>query len=365
MIRFTSSAGRRPDRRSRPSQRLWSATLAALVLLATLAACGREQAAEEAAEAVGDGPGALTIYTYDAFPQSLEALITTHFENEYGVTPTLERHQDTGGLYNQLWLERTAPRADAAIGLDNTYIGRALEADLFEAYRPAEAEAIRDHLVIDPDFRLTPFDWGHVLLNYDSERLPDPPTTWEELLDPRLSESIILMNPATSSPGRNFLLLTVAVHGEEGYLDYWRRLSPNILTITSGWSEGYGLYSQGEAPIVLSYESSPPYHIEFEDTDRYRNLILDDHGYAQIEVAGVLSGATNVENARRLIDFLLSVEFQQEIPLNQFMYPVRADVELPEAFDLVETAGTSIFLPVEHVDENFDEWLSDWREVMQ
>ncbi len=349
----------------RPRRRMLAA-FAALVVLGLLAACGREEAAEAAAaEAAAAEPGALTIYTYDAFPQSLETLIATHFEEAYGVTPTLERHQDTGGLYNQLWLERAAPRADAAIGLDNTYIGRALDADLFQAYRPREADAIRDHLVIDPEFRLTPFDWGHVLLNYDSERLPDPPTTWEELLDPRLSESIILMNPATSSPGRNFLLLTIAVHGEDGYLDYWRRLSPNILTITSGWSEGYGLYSQGEAPIVLSYESSPPYHIAFEDTDRYRNLILDDHGYAQIEVAGVLSGATNVENARRLIDFLLSVEFQREIPLNQFMYPVRADVELPEAFNLVDTAGTSIFLPVERVDENFDRWLSDWLEVMQ
>ena len=361
MFQPLPSAGPEPFRRLRSLLRTMSALLAAFVLLAALVACARDEAAGEAA----DDPGALTIYTYDAFPQSLEVLITTHFEEAYGVTPTLERHQDTGGLYNQLWLERAAPRADAAIGLDNTYIGRALEAGLFQAYRPGEADAIRDHLVIDPEFRLTPFDWGHVLLNYDSERLPDPPTTWEELLDPRLSESIILMNPATSSPGRNFLLLTVAVHGEDGYLDYWRRLSPNILTITSGWSEGYGLYTQGEAPIVLSYESSPPYHIAFEDTDRYRNLILEDHGYAQIEVAGVLSGAANVENARRLIDFLLSVDFQREIPLNQFMYPVRADVELPEAFNLVETAGTSIFLPVDEVDENFDRWLSDWREVMQ
>jgi thiamine transport system substrate-binding protein len=292
-------------------------------------------------------------------------LIREHFEDEFGFTPTLERLQDTGGLYNELWLERSEPRADVAIGLDNTYVGQALEAELFTAYRPAGADLLRENVIVDPEFRLTPFDWGHIVLNYDSEALADPPTTWDELLDPRLRESIILMNPATSSPGRNFLLLTVAVHGEEGYLDYWEQLSPNILTVTSGWSEGYGLYTQGEASIVLSYETSPAYHIAYEDTDRYRNLILDGQGYGQIEFAGIVSGARNEVNARRLIDFLLTEPFQQEIALNQFMYPVRRNVELPDAFEQVEQADETVFLPVDRVDQHFDRWLEAWQEAMQ
>ena len=347
------------NRRSALNRRMPAVCLvaaAAMVLL--VGAGGREIRQEDAADR-------LVIYTYDAFPQSLETLIAEHFEETYGFTPTMERFQDTGGVYNQVWLERASPRADVVIGLDNTYVGRALEAGLFQPYRPAEADLIREHLIIDPEFRLTPFDWGHVVLNYDSERLPDPPATWEELLDPRLSESIILLNPATSSPGRNFLLLTIAVHGEDGYLEFWERLRPNILTVTAGWSEGYGLYTQGEAPIVLSYESSPPYHIEYENTDRYRNLILDGQGYAQIEVAGITADASNVENARRLIDYLLTGEFQQEIPLNQFMYPVRMDVTLPPAFEQIETADESVFIPVDEVDASFDRWLAEWREVMQ
>ena len=337
---------------------LFASFLVAAAMVVLMSAGGREVASDDATDR-------LVIYTYDAFPRSLERLITAHFEETFGFAPVMERFQDTGGVYNQIWLERASPRADAVIGLDNTYVGRALEAGLFQPYRPEAANEIREHLIIDPEFHLTPFDWGHVVLNYDSQRLPDPPTTWEELLDPRLSEAIIMLNPATSSPGRNFLLLTIAVHGEDGYLDFWERLRPNILTVTAGWSEGYGLYTQGEAPIVLSYESSPPYHIEYENTDRYRNLILDGQGYAQIEVAGITANASNARNARRLIDFLLTEEFQQEIPLNQFMYPVRADVALPPAFEQVERADESVFIPVDEVDANFDRWLAEWRDVMR
>jgi thiamine transport system substrate-binding protein len=328
---------------------------------------GTQETDEQAvAGAAPDQPtDELLVYSYDAFPEALETLIVEHFEIEYNVTATLERFQDTGAVYNQVWVERSNPQADVVIGLDNTYVGRALEGQLFQAYRPEGADRIREDIILDPEYRLTPFDWGHIVLNYDSEALPDPPSTWEELLDPRLRESIVLMNPATSSPGRNFLLLTIAEHGEDGYLDFWEQIRPNILTITAGWSEGYGLYTQGEAPIALSYETSPAYHIEYEDTTRYKNLILDGKGYGQVEVAGITSGAPNLANAKRLMDFILTNRFQQEIPLNQFMYPAVDGVALPAAFEQLEKADETVFIPVDRVDANFEQWLSDWQAVMQ
>ncbi len=307
----------------------------------------------------------LIIYTYDAFPEGLEEVIVNHFQQEYAVSVTMERFQDTGGLFNEVMLTRGEGAADLVIGLDNTYIGRALEEDLFQPTEPAEIGAVREDLILDESNRLVPFDYGNIVLNYDSQALPDPPTTWEELLDPSLRESIILMNPATSSPGRNFLLLTIEQFGEDGYLDFWRELEPNILTITSGWSDGYGLYSQGEAPIVLSYETSPAYHIAFEDTDRYKNLILNGVGYAQIEVMGVLQDAPNAKNAHRAVDFILSPDFQSEIALNQFMYPVREDVELPDSFLQLDRPGETAFIDVSTVDENYETWLDEWEAVMR
>tara|TARA_B100000614_G_scaffold167093_1_gene148840 strand:- start:9 stop:1055 length:1047 start_codon:yes stop_codon:yes gene_type:complete len=341
----------------RPLRRILFAALIVTIAVGVAGAAGQSESSPD-----GDG---VVIYTYDAFPESLETLIVDHMANEYGVTATMERFQDTGGLYNELALTRGDGVADLAIGLDNTYVGKALEAELFQTYRPAALDAVPENLRLDPSGHLIPFDYGNVVLNYDSEALPDPPTTWQELLDPSLRESIVLMNPATSSPGRNFLLLTIAQFGEDGYLDYWEQLKPNILTITAGWSEGYGLYTQGEAPIVLSYETSPAYHIAYEDTTRYQNLILDGSGYAQIEVMGILADAPNAENARRVVDFVLSPEFQQEIALGQFMYPVREDVELPDAFTQLDRPSESVFLDTDRVDSNFERWLSDWEALMQ
>jgi thiamine transport system substrate-binding protein len=348
---------------SRFSIRLTAVGAALLLLVASGAVFATGTAESEAA---ADEPSdSLRVYTYDAFPEALETAIVNHFASRYDVTVDLQRMQDTGDLYNQTFLERDNPEADVVIGLDNTYVGRAIEADLFQPYRPEAADMLRDEVILDPEFRLTPFDWGHIVLNYDSQEVPNPPQSWEELLDPSLRESIIVMNPATSSPGRNFLLLTIEVFGEDGYLDFWEELKPNILTVTSGWSEGYGLYTQGEAPIVVSYETSPAFHIAYESTDRYKNLILGDVGYGQVEVAGITNGARNVENAQRLIDYILEAQFQEIIPLNQFMYPVNPEVELPPAFEQVAKAERTVSIPIEQVDESFEEWLEAWEEVMR
>lgn len=356
----------------RRTQRLTRVFLAivAVGLVLQLSSCAKSEG--EPAEGSTEGGAAVTeptdflvVYTYDAFPKGLEDLLSSHLDEEFGVSVTVERFQDTGGLYNEVLLTQDDTAVDLVIGLDNTYIGKALSGDLFQSYRPDAADAIDQDLVVDDSYRLIPFDYGNIVLNYDSEAITDPPTTWEELIDPRFEESIVLMNPATSSPGRNFLLLTIEQFGEEGYLDYWQKLEPNILTITAGWSEGYGLYAQGEAPIVLSYETSPAYHIAFEETRRYKNLIIGGVGYAQIEFMGIASAAANVENARRAVDFILSPQFQKEIAMNQFMYPVRDDVDLPEAFTAVDRPETTVFVPIERVDNRFDTWLADWEAVMR
>ncbi|MFP4330449.1 MAG: thiamine ABC transporter substrate-binding protein [Alkalispirochaetaceae bacterium] len=336
--------------------------LATLFLLLGIAAVSASGATEGEQ---GEAEGPLVVYTYDAFPEALETVMVDYFRETLEEEVEFQRFADTGGLFNQLFLEREAPRADVAIGLDTSYLGRALEEEFFEPYRPEGADLLRPELVVDEEFRVTPFDYGGVTLNYNSELLPEPPGSWEELLSEEYRDSIILMNPNTSSPGRNFLLFTIAEFGEQGYLDFWEDLQPNILTITPGWSEGYGLYSQGEAPIVLSYETSPAYHLAYEDTDQYRPLIFDDEAYWQIEVAGIVRGTPRRELAEAFIDKMLSEEFQREIPLNQFMYPVRDDLELPEAFTAFDRAEEKVDLAPERVAEMMDQWLEEWEDTMR
>jgi thiamine transport system substrate-binding protein len=317
--------------------------------------------------ASGDFPetARLVVYTYDAFPKELQQNIEGRFKSAYSVEVEIIRFQDTGGLFNQIYLERKSPKADAVIGLDSTYLARIIGEDILVPYKPKDLKLLDPKLLVDPEYRAVPFDYGGVVLNYDREKLTDPPKSWDDLLDPKYKGKIILLNPATSSPGRNFLLFTVAVFGEDRWLDYWKKLKPNILTITAGWSEGYGLYAQGEAPIVLSYETSPAYHIEFEKTDRYANLFFDDQAYAQVETAGVLKNAANRKNAERFMDHIVSKEFQELIPLTQFMYPVHPDAALPESFSRAGRAKNLVNLDGTEAARNFDRLLKAWEEIMR
>ncbi len=356
----------RRARRTTPVMALAAVLLLPLFALpVSLAAMGRPEApAPDIDERRGE-TDELVIYSYGSLPGTLRRAIQSHFEEQYGVEVDLQRIGETGAVYTQLYLERNNPQADVVIGLDATYLPR-IEADnLLEPYRPAGLEHVDSDLLIDPQFRAIPFDHGHITLNYDSRALRNPPASWDELLEPRFENGIIMLHPGTSSPGRNFLLYTIAVFGEDGYLDYWRALRPNILTVTAGWSDGYGLYTQGEAPMVVSYETSPAYHREFEETDRYDVLLFDDAAYLQIELAGIVRGARNRLNAERLMDYLLSDEFQQLIPLSQFMYPVHGGVELPQAFLDGPRAADSVSLDADLIAERFQDWLADWEEVMR
>ena len=311
----------------------------------------------------GDDDAPFLIYTYDAFPAPLVTLIgDSLFAGDE--TFEVERFADAGGLLNQLLAESASPRADVVIGLDATQLPDILRSDLLEAYRPDAAPAIESSLIVDDAFRVVPFDYGGITLNYDSDVIDDPPSTWEDLLDPRFENSIILMNPAVSSPGRNFLLLSIYHFGIEDYLNFWESLKPNILTVTGTWYEGYGLFTEGEAPIVLSYETSPAYHREYEGSDRYRSIFLDGNAYVQIEVAGIVRGTKKRRSAEKLIDFILSEEFQSEIPLNQFMYPVIGSVPLPASFDS-EQSRTLVRLNTSQVDAGIEEWIEAWEMVMR
>lgn len=307
----------------------------------------------------------LRVYTYDSFGGDIVDALTAALD-EQGIAVEFEQPGDSGAVYTRLFLERQDPRADVFIGLDQTYLGDLRENGLAEAYVSEDFEPAIPAIVLDQSGLTTPFDYGYITLNYDSAAVDNPPTSWAELADPRFANSIIMLNPATSSPGRNFLLLTVAELGEEGFLDYWRQLKPNVLTVAGGWTDGYGLYTQGEAALVVSYDTSPAYHRLFEETDRYKSLAIAGGGYLQVEVAGIVRGTDQREAAEALIDLLVSPAIQELIPLNQFMYPAQAGTTLPEGYELPDQrVSRPVILPQEEVAAKFSGWMSAWEEVMR
>ena len=307
----------------------------------------------------------LTVYTYSSFPLPLITAIQQEFQTVHHVNVQFKSFSDSGPLFNQLLREKTKPQADLVIGLDSIYFTRIAKENLFDSYRPQAFQKITPELIFDSKFRMVPFDYGYIVFNYDQSKLDRVPTKFSDLLDPYYKGKIVIENPLTSSPGQVFLLTTIALFGEDGYLDYWKRLRPNLLAITPGWDEAYGMYTSGEVPIVLSYGASPVYHLLYDHTERYKALVLDDAAYAQIEAMGIIRGSRNRQAARMLIDYILSPEFQKLIPENQYMYPVRTDLALPASFRVAAKVKRILNLPQEKVAASLDKWLNELEKAIQ
>jgi len=277
----------------------------------------------------------LVIYTYDSFVAEWGAApgLAALFEKETGIKPTFVSKGDGGQLLQAVLLEKGKPGADIVLGLDNNSLAKAIDSGLFKAYKPKGLEAIPAEIRLDKGNRLIPFDYGHFAIIWDSKTLPDPPSSLEDLTKPEYAKKLIIMDPRTSTPGLGFLAWTKAVYGD-AWKDYWKRLAPSILAMTPSWDTGYGLFTSGEAPLVLSYATSPAYHLENDKTDRYRALEFSNGHTVQVEFAGVLKDARHPVNAERFMDFLVSAAAQEVIPLTQYMYPANPEARLPESFSL-------------------------------
>jgi thiamine transport system substrate-binding protein len=307
----------------------------------------------------------LTIYAYDSFVSEWgpAGTVIPKFELKYGLTVEIISVGDAGQVLNRAILEKKKPKADIVLGIDNNLLSKALDEGIFETYISPNLRYIPDELIFDKTHHITPFDHGYFAVVYDSVKLKNPPGSLEDLKRPEYRKKIILQDPRTSSPGLGFLLWTIAVYGEK-YLHYWEELKPNILTITEGWDTAYGLFTSGEAPMVLSYTTSPAYHVEYENTTRYRAALFEEGNYLQIEGMGILKDAKNKTGARQFIDFILTADFQEEIPLTNWMFPVNPQVKLPESFGYAPAPETVLSIDTFKIKENQKRWVDEWLKVI-
>ncbi|MGD9938198.1 MAG: thiamine ABC transporter substrate binding subunit [Clostridia bacterium] len=275
----------------------------------------------------------LVIYAYDSFVSEWGPgpVVIPLFEEATGIKVELIGAGDAGQVLARLIDEKNAPKADIIIGIDNHLLPKAISAEVLDPYKPVGASGIATELIFDDEWRLTPFDWSTFAIIWDSEQLAVPPASLEDLTKPEYSKKLILMDPRTSTPGLGFLAWTKAVYGD-GLDDYWKRLAPSVLTMAPGWDTGYGLFTRGEAPLVLSYTTSPAYHAEYETAGRYHALEFPEGHPVQIEGAGIVKGSRNRKAAEAFIDFMLDPEFQNALPLTNWMYPVIVSTTLPNSF---------------------------------
>ncbi len=306
----------------------------------------------------------LTVYTYESFVSEWGPgpKVKAAFEKTCDCTVNFVGVADGVALLNRLKLEGASSKADVVVGLDTNLIAEAKDTGLFEA-SGIDASAAKVPGGFNDDV-FVPYDYGHFAVVYDTQTLKNPPKSLKELVEGDPSQKIAIQDPRTSTPGLGLLLWVKSVYGDKAP-EAWAKLKDRVLTVTPGWSESYGLFTKGEVPMVLSYTTSPAYHMVAEHSERYQAASFEEGHYIQIEVAGLLKNAPEKELGKTFLSFILTPGFQDAIPENNWMMPVTATSQpLPDAFNkLVQPTKTFLMSP-EEVAKNRKAWIDEWLTAM-
>ncbi len=322
------------------------------------------------------GPRTLVVMTHDSFEVSEKVM--KQFEEANNVKVSILKSGDTGAALNKAILSKDAPLADVFYGVDNTFLSRALKAGIFAPYASPMLAKIPNTFALDPENRALPVDYGDVCLNYDKAYFKEHhlalPQSLEDLTKPEYKGLLVVENPATSSPGLAFMLATVGHFGPDKFLDFWRDLKANDVLVVDDWNTAYfthfsGSSGKGAYPLVVSYGTSPAAEVYFASTPMEEPptgaITADDMCFRQIEFVGILKGTKNRGLAEKFVDFMLDLPFQQDIPLQMWMFPVRPDAQLPDVFVKFATfADHPAYVSPADIDAHRDEWIKAWTEVM-
>jgi thiamine transport system substrate-binding protein len=306
----------------------------------------------------------LTIYTYESFtaewgpgPRVKEA-----FEKTCACTLNFVSVADGVALLSRLKLEGEGTDADIALGLDTNIAAEAKATGLFDTH------GLETNAVDVPggynDDTFIPYDYGHFAVLFDTDAIDSPPKSLKELVEGDPSQKIAIQDPRTSTPGLGLLLWVKSVYGDDAP-KAWERLRGRVLTVTPGWSEAYGLFTKGEAPMVLSYTTSPAYHMVAEGIGRYQAAPFSEGHYIQIELAGMLKTSENKDLATQFLQFMITPAFQNIIPTTNWMMPAAPMSEpLPDAFDHLVKPEKTFLMDPEEVAANRQAWIEEWLTAM-
>lgn len=311
-----------------------------------------------ATAAVADTP-VLTVYTYDSFVSDWGPgpAVEKAFEETCGCDLQLVGAGDGAALLGRLKLEGARTEADIVLGLDTNLTAAALDTGLFTEH----AVKAEYDLPIDwADSTFVPYDWGYFAFVQNADL--DGPADFKALADSDLK--IVIQDPRSSTPGLGLLMWVKAAYGDEAPA-IWAGLADNIVTVTKGWSEAYGLFLEGEADMVLSYTTSPAYHlIAEEDASKTAAAFAEGH-YMQIEVAGKIASSDQQELADKFLSFMVSDAFQSIIPTTNWMYPAVVPASgLPEGFETLIQPERSLILPAAEAQPVRDAALAEWLEAL-
>jgi thiamine transport system substrate-binding protein len=324
------------------------------------------------------GPQTITVMTHDSFAAS-ETIIKS-FEDANNAKVVFLQSGDAGAALNKAILTKDAPLADVFFGVDNTFLSRALKEGIYDPYASPALADVPDQFKLDPTDHALPVDYGDVCINYDKaffagKDLPVPQTL-EDLAKPEYKGLLVMENPATSSPGLAFLLAT-RVHFGDAYLDYWRNLKDNGVVVVDGWETAYytnfsASSGHGPQPLVVSYATSPAAEVIFANPKisdaPTASIVGPDSCFRQIEFVGILKGISQPRQralAEKFVDFMLSRQFQEDMPLQMFVYPVNRNAAIPEEFTKYsQVPSQPAAITPDEIAANRDAWIKAWAETV-
>lgn len=303
----------------------------------------------------------LTVYTYSSFTAEWGPgpKIKQAFEKECDCTLNLVPLEDGVAILNRLRLEGNHSKADLVLGLDDALISEAKQSGLF-APHPAKLDSIKVPGGWQDD-TFVPYDYGYFAFVYDKDKLKQPPKSLKELVE-RPDLKVIYQDPRTSTPGQGLMLWMKSVYGDKAPAA-WAELAKKTVTVTKGWSEAYGMFLDGEADMVLSYTTSPAYHLIAESKPQYQAAAFEEGHYRQVEVAAKLKSAKQEKLADQFLQFMVSPAFQNEIPTGNWMYPV-IDTPLPKGFEQMITVTKPLAFSSDQVAANRKGWIREWLQAV-
>ncbi|MCU1542969.1 MAG: transporter, periplasmic binding protein thiB subfamily [Microbacteriaceae bacterium] len=343
---------------------------AAAVTLAILTIAGVSGCAS--ADTSGS-PEKIVLVTHDSFNLSDGTL--DGFTKKTGIEVEVQAAGDAGELVNKLVLTKDSPLGDVVFGIDNTFASRAVNEGVLADYTSKDVTAAEQQYLLPAGSgleQLTPIDNGDVCVNVDHDWFEKAgiaePVTLADLTKPEYRDLFVVPAANSSSPGLAFLLATIAAFGDGGWQDYWQQLVDNGVKIDAGWSDAYyvdfsGPSSEGDRPLVVSYASSPPFEVQEGETVAPTGALLDTC-FRQTEYAGVIAGTKHTAAAEKLVDFLFSVDVQNDIPESMYVFPVNALATLPEVWsENAAIAEDPFVVSPDDIDANREQWLTEWAAI--
>ncbi|TOL11621.1 thiamine ABC transporter substrate binding subunit [Vibrio parahaemolyticus] len=304
----------------------------------------------------------LTIYTYDSFAADWGPgpKIEQAFEAKCGCDVNFVALDDGVSILNRLRLEGGNSKADIVLGLDNNLMAEAKKTSLLTEHNVDTANTVLPNGWSDTTF--VPYDYGYFAFVYNKEKLANPPKSMKELVETRDDLKVIYQDPRTSTPGQGLMLWMKSIYGDD-VTQAWQKLASKTVTVTKGWSEAYSMFLNGESDLVLSYTTSPAYHLIAENDSKFATANFSEGHYMQVEVAAKVKGSKNSELADKFMDFILSDEFQSAMPTGNWMYPV-TDVELPKGFETLNVPSKSLSFSADEVAKMRKSWIREWQSAL-